>query len=105
MAVPFLLGRIRFGCFYLHNGINHFRQRQGNKPKYGEAVARRSSEMINFSRNMALLGSALALMGVEEPWPASVCVAQPGALETVRNLTRQAEGGLIARSPIWNFPR
>jgi hypothetical protein len=28
--------------------------------------------MINFSKNMALLGSALALGGVEEPWPLSV---------------------------------
>jgi putative oxidoreductase len=146
MAVPFLLGRILFGGFYLYNGINHFKQRQalsqyagskkvpvpdaamalsgvlllfggasillGIKPKYGaaaiiaflagvspvhdfwrvEAAARRSSEMINFSKNMALLGSALALMGVEEPWPASVSVAQPGALETVRDLARQAVG-------------
>jgi putative oxidoreductase len=32
----------------------------------------RQNEMINFSKNMALLGAALALMGVEEPWPASV---------------------------------
>ena len=37
----------------------------------------RMNDMINFSKNMALLGAALALMGVEEPWPASVPVAQP----------------------------
>lgn len=37
----------------------------------------RQNEMINFGKNMALLGGALALMGVEEPWPASVPVAQP----------------------------
>ena len=36
----------------------------------------RMSEMINFTKNMALLGSALALMGVEEPWPASVPIGQ-----------------------------
>jgi hypothetical protein len=35
------------------------------------------NDMINFSKNMALLGAALALMGVEEPWPASVPIAQP----------------------------
>jgi len=34
--------------------------------------SQRQSEMINFSKNMALLGAAIALMGVEEPWPASV---------------------------------
>jgi putative oxidoreductase len=34
--------------------------------------SQRQNEMINFSKNMALLGAALALMGMEEPWPASV---------------------------------
>ncbi|PYV58699.1 MAG: DoxX family protein [Acidobacteria bacterium] len=32
----------------------------------------RQNDMINFSKNMALLGGALALAAVEEPWPASV---------------------------------
>jgi putative oxidoreductase len=32
----------------------------------------RMNEMINFSKNLALLGGALALMGMSEPWPASV---------------------------------
>ena len=36
----------------------------------------RMNEMINFSKNMALLGSALALMGVDEPWPMSVPISQ-----------------------------
>jgi uncharacterized membrane protein YphA (DoxX/SURF4 family) len=36
----------------------------------------RMNEMINFSKNMALLGSALALMGVDEPWPISVPISQ-----------------------------
>jgi len=36
----------------------------------------RLNEMINFSKNMALLGSALALMGVDEPWPISVPISQ-----------------------------
>jgi putative oxidoreductase len=34
--------------------------------------SQRQNEMIQFSKNMALLGAALALMGVKEPWPASV---------------------------------
>jgi hypothetical protein len=33
-------------------------------------------EMIQFSKNMALLGGALALMSIEEPWPASIPVAR-----------------------------
>ena len=42
-----------------------------------EDPQRRQSEMINFTKNMALIGAALSLMAVEEPWPASLPVAQP----------------------------
>lgn len=131
MKIPFLLGRIVFGGFFLYNGINHFMQRKslaqyaqakkvprpdvavsasgialliggasillGIKPKVGAlAIAgflagvspmvhdfwrmedpnQRMNEMVNFSKNLALLGAALALMSVEEPWPVSVPVAQ-----------------------------
>lgn len=134
MKIPFLLGRIVFGGFFLYNGINHFVQRKslaqyaqskkvpvadvavpasgvalliggasillGIKPKWGAlAIAgflasvspmihdfwraedpnQRMNDMTNFAKNMALLGAALALMSVEEPWPASVPVAQPGS--------------------------
>ena len=34
--------------------------------------ATKQNELINFSKNMALLGAALILMSVEEPWPASL---------------------------------
>ncbi|HLH37368.1 MAG TPA: DoxX family protein [Alloacidobacterium sp.] len=34
--------------------------------------ATRQNEMIHFTKNLALLGAALALLGLEE-WPASVC--------------------------------
>jgi uncharacterized membrane protein YphA (DoxX/SURF4 family) len=30
------------------------------------------NQMIHFSKNIALLGAAMALMGIPEPWPASV---------------------------------
>jgi len=69
----------------------------GIKPKYGAAAIagflagvspvmhdfwrvedpqQRMNEMINFSKNMALIGGALSLMGVDEPWPASVPIGQ-----------------------------
>lgn len=48
----------------------------------------RQAEMINFSKNLALFGAALALMGVEEPWPASLPVAQPKALDRARKFVR-----------------
>lgn len=47
------------------------------------------AEMVNFTKNMALLGGAMALMGVEEPWPVSVPVAQPSPLERVRKAVRR----------------
>ncbi|HEX5432959.1 MAG TPA: DoxX family protein [Candidatus Angelobacter sp.] len=132
MKIPFLLGRIVFGGFFVFNGIHHFMERKtmaeyakaknvpasgvavpatgaalliggtsillGVKPKLGalaiigflagvspmmhnfwsvEDPNQRMNEMINFSKNVALLGAALALLAVEEPWPASVPVAQP----------------------------
>ncbi len=131
MKIPFLLGRLIFGGFFLYNGIHHLKERRqlsqyaqsknvpkpelavsgsgialiaggasvllGIKPKLGtlaiigflagvsptmhdfwkvEDPAQRMNDMINFSKNMALLGAALALLAVEEPWPASVPVAQ-----------------------------
>lgn len=42
-----------------------------------EDPQQRMNEMINFSKNLALLGAALMIMSMEEPWPASVPVAQP----------------------------
>jgi len=131
MKVPFLLGRLLFGGFFLYNGINHLKERKqlaqyagakkvpmpdvavtasgvmllaggasillGVKPRLGalaiigflagvsptmhdfwraEDPSQRMNDMINFSKNMALLGAGLALMAVEEPWPASVPATQ-----------------------------
>lgn len=42
-----------------------------------ENPEQRMQEMVNFTKNMALVGGAMALMGVEEPWPVSVPVLQP----------------------------
>jgi putative oxidoreductase len=49
----------------------------------------RMNDMINFSKNLALLGGALALTGVEEPWPASVPVARPSTLKRLRSFARK----------------
>jgi len=53
----------------------------------------RRNEMINFSKNLALLGAALALMGVEEPWPVSLPVPVPDA---TRRLSQSARRLLVA---------
>ncbi len=38
----------------------------------------RMADMINFTKNMALVGAALTLMGTPEPWPLSLSSAEPG---------------------------
>lgn len=131
MRVPFLLGRILFGGFFISSGVNHLRQTRqmaqyaasknvpkpnlavkatgvvliaggtsillGVKPKLGAAAIlgflagvspimhdfwnqnaeQRMNDTVNFMKNLALAGGAMALMGVEEPWPASVTKKKP----------------------------
>ena len=143
MKIPFLIGRLVFGGFFLYNGVNHLRKREqmkpyvasknvpmpdaavtvsgialilggasillGVKPKMGAAAVaaflasvtpimhdywnapseQQMNETINFTKNMALLGGAMALMGVEEPWPVSVPVDQPSRLERVARVTKR----------------
>lgn len=126
MKAAFLIGRLVFGGFFLYNGINHFKQKNGlaqyagakNVPNPELAVTasgvaltvggasiilgvkphlgalailgflaavsptmhdfwtagdpqQKQNDMIHFSKNMALLGAALALAGIEE-WPLSI---------------------------------
>src|SRR5882757_3706993 len=54
----------------------------------------RSKNMIDFMKNTALAGGALALMGVDEPWQASVPTeqlnfTQPKLVRKVRKLGRK----------------
>lgn len=44
----------------------------------------KQNEGVNFMKNMALLGGALALMGVEEPWPVSIPTGQPTTMDRMR---------------------
>jgi putative oxidoreductase len=47
----------------------------------------RMKNMTDFMKNLALAGGALALLGVEEPWEASV--AKPRLSDKIRKATRQ----------------
>jgi putative oxidoreductase len=144
MKVPFLIGRLAFGGFFLYSGINHLRNRKamgpyaqskgvpspelavtasaiplliggtslllGIKPKLGalailgflagvspvmhdfwrnEDPNERMNNMVNFMKNTALAGGALALMGVDEPWEASVPVARPSFADRLRTISRR----------------
>jgi putative oxidoreductase len=53
-----------------------------------EDPGERQTEMINFMKNMALAGGALALLGVEEPWEASLPLPKPSLANKVRKVGR-----------------
>ena len=54
-----------------------------------EDAQQRQQEMINFMKNLAMAGAALTLLGVEEPWEASVPVARPKGMARVRAIGRR----------------
>lgn len=49
-----------------------------------EDPQQRMNETINFMKNLALAGGAMALLGVEEPWPASVPVMKVSRLQRAK---------------------
>jgi putative oxidoreductase len=55
-----------------------------------EDPQQRQNDMINFTKNMALAGAALALAGVEEPWPVSLSRRKPSGLERLRRMARKS---------------
>lgn len=44
-----------------------------------EDQQQKQNNMVNFTKNLALLGGAVALLGVDEPWPTSVHVGEPAS--------------------------
>ena len=54
-----------------------------------ENPEQRMNDMINFTKNLALVGGAMALMGVEEPWPASVPALKPSARKRAKRFLRE----------------
>jgi len=56
---------------------------------HAEDPKQRMEDMIHFSKNVALLGGALSLLAIEEPWPASVSVSRPSKIERVRRFARK----------------
>lgn len=57
---------------------------------HSEEPEKKINEMVHFTKNLALMGGAMALMGVEEPWPASVPVGQPSRMERARRFVKRA---------------
>lgn len=55
-----------------------------------EQPEQRMNDMINFTKNMALVGGAMALMGVDEPWPASVSSLEPTPRQRATRMLRES---------------
>jgi hypothetical protein len=49
----------------------------------------RTNNAVMFMKNLALAGGALALMGIEEPWEASVPVGKPTLTEKAQKVVRR----------------
>jgi putative oxidoreductase len=49
----------------------------------------RTNDTVNFTKNVALMGAAMLLMGVDEPWPASV-MSQPTARQRAKRILRES---------------
>ena len=56
---------------------------------WNEDAEQRMNDMINFTKNLALVGGATALMGVEEPWPVSVS-PQPTVRQRAKKMLRES---------------
>jgi putative oxidoreductase len=54
-----------------------------------EDAGQRQAQMAHFMKNMAMLGGAMALMGLDEPWPISLPIGQPSRLEQVKKYVRR----------------
>ena len=50
----------------------------------------RMHNMVDFTKNIALLGGAMALMGMDEPWPLSVPTEKPTTAKRVRQFVKRA---------------
>lgn len=53
-----------------------------------ESPEQRMNDMVNFTKNVALAGGAIALMGVEEPWPVSAPLLRSKPRNRVKRFLR-----------------
>jgi uncharacterized membrane protein YphA (DoxX/SURF4 family) len=59
-----------------------------------EDPQQRVGDLVHFSKNLALLGAALAFAGLEEPWPMSV-EHEPTVTERIREFAGDAKDRLV----------
>jgi putative oxidoreductase len=70
MKVPFVIGRVIFGGFFLNSGINHLRHREAMKP-YVESKGLPAPElMVTLSAVPLLAGGTSLILGIKPKWGA-----------------------------------
>jgi putative oxidoreductase len=80
MKVPFLIGRILFGGFFLNSGINHLRHREAMKP-YVESKGLPAPElMVTLSAVPLLVGGTSLLLGIKPKYGALAILGFLGAV-------------------------
>src|SRR5438105_15405724 len=65
MKIPFLLGRLIFGGYFLYNGINHFKQHQMLSQYAGAKHVPMPDKAVSATGVLMLLGGSSILLGVK----------------------------------------
>ena len=65
MKIPFLIGRLVFGGFFLYNGINHFKQRKAMSQHAASRRVPMPETAVTVSGAILTLGGASILLGVK----------------------------------------
>ena len=65
MKLPFLLGRLAFGGFFLYNGINHLRNRKALAQYAGAKNIPAADIAVPATGALLLFGAASLLLGIK----------------------------------------
>src|SRR5437667_12347402 len=65
MKAPFLIGRLIFGGYFIHNGINHFKQTETIAQYAGAKKVPRPREAVIATGAMLLLGGTSILLRIK----------------------------------------
>jgi uncharacterized membrane protein YphA (DoxX/SURF4 family) len=116
MKAPFLIGRLLFAGFFINSGVSHLQHRKSmaayarakGVPQPELAVTLSAVPLLlvgavccsasnqswgpwpsSVRARAALAVGALALMGVDEPWEATIPVVKPSVGDKVRKIGRR----------------
>ena len=71
MKIPFLIGRVVFGGFFLYNGVNHFRKLKTMAPYAASKDVPLPEAAVAVTGGAMVLGGASILLGLKPKWGAA----------------------------------